>query len=417
MALPYKKGSSGPEIKAWQEWCYKNFSSYAELIGPKDSYYGLGEVAFTNEMQSRLKIAITGTFDQHTADLVGYKPGSVSAPVPTPNKRRKIWIYTAPGSGADWWLGPSFDLGNRCKDVLKINHQPLSFQKGGYLGFMGGDPSFSYNEVIYDQYKSLEYCLDHNPDINDPELEIWASGYSQSEDGMEDAFEILFGDGGFKIPATGEITGPGKYRHLRSRINGIVGFGNPSTKGTGIARKVRPSWLDDKIYNINYTNDFYAVAQDAIRPPMYAIIVQSEMELPFFIHVLRLAARIVPEWLSLGTGAGGGGALGGLLGGVLGGGNAAGGAFGQLGQLVIGGMTGLGGNPLFGQMLGMAGGPSDTKVDDDIYNLLKPTGVLRNIPGLVQLVAALPGLQAHGNYPFDPVMMDKAYDHIASFRR
>jgi hypothetical protein len=393
VSLPYKKGSSGPEIRAWQDWAYTHYKSYAGLIGAKDGYYGLGEVAFTTEMQRRLGLPQTGVFDLQTAQRVGFKG------VPPAPAYRKIWIYTAPGSGADWWLGPSFDLGNRCKDVLDLNHQPLSFAKGGYLGFLGGDPSFSYNEVTYDEYKSLEYNLDHNPDINDPAVELWFSGYSQSADGMEDALEILFGDGGFVHPGdpTRTPSAPGKYRHLRDRINGVVQFGNPSTKGTGIARKVRPAWLDAKVRNVNYDNDFYAVVpeSDKIRPPMYAIIVEAEMQLPFFVHVLRLAARIIPEWL-----------------GVLGG------AFGPFSQLIIAGMAGLNvGMPLLGSMFGMAGGTGDTKVDDDLYNLLKPTGVLSNIPGIIGLIAALPGLQAHGGYSFDPIMMDRAYEIVASFRR
>jgi hypothetical protein len=370
-----------------------------------------------NSRAKELSVVESGVYDQATADAVkNIQPffklpatgianaatqralGALASPAPAPTPTyRKIWIYTAPGSGADWWLGPSFDLGNRCKDVLHLNHQPLSFQKGGYLGFLGGDPTFSYVEVTYDEYKSLEYCLDHNPDINDPDVELWFSGYSQSADGMEDALEILFGDGGFIHPGdpTHTRAAPGKYRHLRDRINGVVQFGNPSTKGTGIARKVRPTWLDGKVRNVNYDNDFYAVAPDVIRPDMYAIIVESEMSLPFFVHVLRLAARIIPQWL-------------GVFGGM----------FGPLAQLIVAGMAGLdAGMPLLGSMFGMAGSKADQKVDDDLYNLLKPTGVLENIPGLIGLIAALPGLQAHGNYPFDPVMMDRAYDVIASFRR
>ena len=38
-------------------------------------------------------------------------------------------------------------------------------------------------------------------------------------------------------------------------------------------------------------------------------------------------------------------------------------------------------------------------------------------PGLIGLIAALPGLQAHGGYEFDGVMMQRAYDVMAGFRR
>lgn len=390
MNLPYQKGSNGPEILAWQEWAYRAYASYATLIGAKDSYYGNGEAAFTTEMQRRLGLPQTGVFDVQTAQRVNYKG------VPPAPAYRKIWIYTAPGSGADWWLGPSFDLGERCKNVLHINHQPLAFTKGGYLGLMGGDPGFSYNEVTYDQYKSLEYNLDHNPDINDPDVELWFSGYSQSADGMEDALEILFGDGGFVIPATGEVCGPGKYRHLRDRINGVVQFGNPSKKDTGIARKVRPAWLDALIRNVFYDNDFYAVVPqaDVIRPDFYAIIVESDISLPFFVHVLKIAVPVVLGYIP-------------LLG-----------VFGPLAQVAVAAMAGLSNLlPLFGGLMGQAGTSQDDAVDAKLEALLQPTGILENIPGLITLIAALPGLQAHGNYPFDPVMMDRSYDFIASFRR
>lgn len=392
MTLPYKKGSSGPEIKTWQDWAYKYAASYADLIGPKDSYYGLGEVAFTTELQRRLGLPQTGVFDLATAQRVKYKD---AGPAPA---YRPIWIYTAPGSGADWWLGPSFDLGERCKNVLHLNHQPLAFTKGGYLGFMGGDPTFSYNEVTYDQYKSLEYNLDHNPDLDNPNLELWFSGYSQSADGMEDALEVLFGDGGFVHPGdpTQTPSAPGKYKHLRDRINGVVQFGNPSKKDTGIARKVRPPWLDAKIRNVFYDNDFYAVVptSDVIRPDFYAIIVEADISLPFFVHVLKIAVPVILDYVP-------------FLG-----------PFGPLAQAAVGAMAGLTNlMPLFGSLMGQAGTGQDDAVDAKLEALLAPMGILENIPGLIGLIAALPGLQAHGNYPFDPVMMDRAYDFIASFRR
>lgn len=390
MSLPYKKGSNGPEIRAWQDWAYRYAASYAALIGPKDAYFGLGEEAFVKQLQFNLKVPITGVFGTLEAGLVNYKAGGITAP--TIPQRRKIWIYSNPGSGANEFVGPSFELGEMCKNILHINHQPVHSAIGGYLGFMGGDPTFSYNDVTYDQYKSLEWLLDNNPDINDPAVEFWFSGYSQKADGLEDALEILFGDGGFRIPKTGEVVGPGKYRHLRDRINGVVQFGNPSTKGTGIARKTRPSWLDAKIRNINKPNDFYAVATDNIRPAFYAIIIQAEMELPFFVHVLRIAVPIIMQYSP-----------------ILG-------MFGPLGQLAVAGMAGLNaGMPLLQGFFGQAGSSIDKKVDDDLTNLLSPTGVLQNIPGLIGLIAALPGLQAHGMYDGNDIQ--NAYNIIAGFRR
>lgn len=388
MSLPYKKGSSGPEIRAWQDWAYANYKSYADLIGAKDAYYGLGEQAFTREQQRRLGLPQTGVFDEFTAARVGFKGAK-------PIARRKIWIYTAPGSGADWWLGPSFDLGERCKNVLHLNHQPLSFQKGGYLGLMGGDPGFSYNEVTWDQCKSLEYNLRNNPDIADPALEIWGSGYSQSADGMEDAYEYLFGDPGFVHPGDHTRTpSTGEFAHLRSRLNGLVQFGNPSTKGTGIANKVRPPWLDKLIRNVNYDNDFYAVAPDAIRRNFYAIIVEADMSLPFFVHVLKVAGPVIMGFAPF---------------------------LGPFAPLALAAMTGLTMlTPLLSGLMGQAQGgalPGDVELDRKLTEMLSVTGLISNLPGLIGLIAALPGLQAHGGYPFDPVMMDRAYAFVASFRR
>lgn len=380
MSLPYKVGSSdqntGGEITPWGRWFASKYKSYA---APVDGYFGNQERDAVKELQRRLGLPITGIFDQLTAAKSGY--GGAKPPA----AHRPIWFYSAPGSGASWNVGPSFEVGQRCQDVLGINHQPVGFPMGGYLGLMGGDPSFSYNEVIAAEGIELERLIASCPDLNDPNVEFWFSGYSQSADGMEDALVRLFGDGG-------------RFAHLRPRINGVIQFGNPSKTGTGIARKLRPPWLLQKVHNLNHPNDFYAEAPDNIRPPMYRIICEAEMELPFFVHVLRLAARIIPDWLTFLP-----------IGSIFGGG-----AFGPLAQLAIGGMTGLAGNPLLGNMFGMAGRPGDTKVDDDLYNLLKPTGVLSNVTGLIGLVGALPGIQSHGDWgPF----VDPAFDVVARFRR
>lgn len=424
MALPYKKGSSGAEIKAWQQWAYKAFSGYASLIGPIDSYYGIGEENFVKEMQRRLGIPITGVFDSQTSLLVGYHAG-VDTPTPITVKRRKIWIYSSPGSGADWNVGPSFELGEMCKDILKLNHQPVGFQKGGYLGLLGGDAGYSYNEVIWDQCKSIEYLLDNNPDakeamdraldlpvmrgrdpqtVTDDELrqiapllefECHFSGYSQSADGTEEALEYLFGDAGRIHPGDKtETPSTGKYRILRHCVKLVVQFGNPSTKGTGIARKTRSDWLDKKIRNVNKTDDFYAVVpqSDKIRPAFYAVVVEAETELPFFAHVLRIAVPIIVQYAP-----------------VLG-------FFGPLGQIAVAALAGLqAGMPLLTAMMGYAGSDKDDKIDVDLVNILKPTGILTNIPGLIQLVGQLPGLQHHGEYFQDDIQT--AYNHIAAFRR
>lgn len=421
MTLPYRKGSHGPEILDWQNWAYRAYAAYAGLIGAKDSYYGNGEAAFTTEMQRHLGIPQTGVFDAQTASRVGYKTKQ--------QPRRKIWIYTSPGSGANFDQGPSFNLGNRCRDELNLNHQPVYFQKGGYLGLLGGAADFSYNEVIWDQYKSMEWLLDNNPDAQEAmrlayayiaskgwreadltdaqlvevaaqlEFEHHDSGYSQSAQGVEEACEMLYGDGGFVHPGDPDQTpsAPGKYRLIRHTLKLVVQFGNPSTKDTGIARKVRSPWLAAKIRNVNYDNDFYAVVplSDKIRPAMYAIIVEADMSLPFFVHVLKIAGPIILQTIPI---------FGGFL--------------GPLAPLALAGVTGLNAFlPLLTGLTGQAQTAGDEQVDRNLVEMLSVTGLIKNIPGLIGLVAALPGLQAHGGYEFDPAMMERAYQQIAGFRR
>ncbi|WP_419402617.1 hypothetical protein [Mycobacteroides abscessus] len=172
----------------------------------------------------------------------------------------------------------------------------------------------------------------------------------------------------------------------------------------------RPVWLAKLVRNVNVRNDFYAVAPDNIRPAFYAIIVQAELELPFFVHVLRIAVPIITDWATAALPI-----IGPLLGGF--------GPMAQMGLGMISGLQGIGQNPLFGNLMGQAGSSRDTKVDDDLRRLLSPTGVLQNIPGLIALIAALPGLQAHGEYHLPKTEFGGrdgiavAYDIIAGFRR
>lgn len=429
-----KKGYSGAEYYPWYDWAKKYASSYAFLLGNRDGYFGDGEDAFVREMQRRLgNVVIDGIFGQQMAVATGYKWSDGSIVIG--QKRRKIWIYTFPGSGADYWWGPSHELGVKCKDILNINHQPVSFQKGGYLGALGGDPKFSYVEVTWDQCKSLEWLLDNNADAQEAyfqaikymdskgwslsdltdsrlaeiastlEFEFHLSGYSQSADGGEDAAEWLFGDAGFVHPGDKNKTvSTGKYRILRHCLKRVVQFGNPSTKTTGIARKIRPQWLDNKIRNVNKKDDFYAVVpkSDTIRPAFYAIIIQSELELPFGVHVLRIALPIVMKWAST---------LLPFLAPLLGG-------FGPMVQMAIGaigGLQGLAASPVLGGLANQAGSDRDKAVDDEIIRILSPMGLLSSIPALTGLLGALPGLQSHGQY--GPVDVDHAFDHIAGFRR
>lgn len=325
-------------------------------------------------------------FDWTVQDQLGLSAQSSPPPLSPNPEFRNIWFFSAPGSGAAWWVGPSFEVGEWCKNVLGINHQPIGFPMGGYLGLMGGDPGLSYNEVIHEQYLSLKHLLDTNPHVQQAlrnvrdglptDIEFWFSGYSQSADGMEDALEKLFGDGG-------------PYAPLRDRINGVIQFGNPSKKGTGIARKVRPDWLYRLVRDITTKGDFYAEAPDKIRPIFYQEIVTAETSLSFFGHVIKIALPVLMN----------------LLGGLFG--------------ISVGGLlTGV-----------LSAGVKDAEareheaVDDAIIDLLSIKGLLTNIPGLIGLMAALPGIMTHGEYHLPKpefngrTGIDVGREIVAAFRR
>lgn len=362
--IGYGLGDTGAQVATIQHRLIRAYpkNSQAISLGVTESgVYDQATEAAVKNVQPFLKPAQPATGIANYATQVAL--GAAAPPGPPPPAHRPIWIYTAPGSGADWWDGPSFELGKWCQDVLHLNHQPVGFPKGGYMGMMGGDPTFSYNDVIGFEGAELERLIATCPDIDDPNVEFWFSGYSQSADGMEDALVRLFGDGG-------------RFAHLRSRINGVVQFGNPSKRTTGIARKIRPEWLYALVHNLNHPNDFYAEAPDNIRPPFYALIVEADTELPFFVHVMKVALPVIAELPLIGV----------ILGPVM---------------------------ALASPLMGLINGP-DEPVDKQLVALLSAQGVLTHIPDLLELVGALPGIAAHGDWG---PLLPAAIDTVASFRR
>ena len=379
MALPYKPGDHGPEITSWQQWFGRAFRSYAP---PADGYYGSDEVRAVIEMQRRLGLPQTGVFDEVTAGRAGYHAA------PPPPAYRPIWIYSAPGSGAPWSVGPPFDLGEWCKNVLHLNHQPIGYPIGGYMGLMGGDPGLSYIDVINAEGAELERLLDANPDVRRAmaarrqdlaatvDVELWFTGYSQSADGMKEAINRLFGEGG-------------KFALIRDRINGLVLFGDPTRRagrtkvgntppGHGIANKTFPDWLEELcwcITNESPTPDFYACVTDTIRPLFYEWFIRAETELPFVIYTGQI---IIPALLNLVAPFLGGG-LGGLMAGP-----------------VLAGATGVPMDvltPILGGVLN-----ARDKPNPELIKLLSVQGVLTNLPQLIGLLGAVPGVAVHGDY-------------------
>lgn len=69
MPLPYRIGSTGPEILKWQQWFRRAYRSYAPLA---DGIYDDDDVAATRELQRRLGLVQTGIFDVATARKAGF---------------------------------------------------------------------------------------------------------------------------------------------------------------------------------------------------------------------------------------------------------------------------------------------------------------------------------------------------------
>ncbi|AGU92061.1 lysin B [Mycobacterium phage Bane1] len=311
-------------------------------------------------------------------------------------------FLSSPGSGADWWIGPSFEVGEWLKTNAGVRHWPLGYPKGGYLGLMGGDSAQSYLDTIALEGAELErriredilplYGIKLAPgeviSMEDVDqlpagFKLILSGYSQSADGIIRAAARLFGDGGI-------------FAALRSFVKGILVFGNParqggatrygrSPRGKGISGYVAPSWLAaliiDVVTETPTAPDFYACNVSPIATAVYEVVIHAETELPF---VLYLAKLVIPAILNL------------VSGGIFG----AGGVGGQLGSAatvpILAGLTGMSGGQLL-PFVNMAQ-QGDDELLAPLIAALSPTGLLMSLPQLIGLLLALPGIQTHGEY-------------------
>lgn len=410
--MPLQLGDRGPLVAQWRVVMNVHFGGttglYARINGPLPTdtdLFGERAVAWQKEYQFRTGQAAT------KADATGIVSDKDLADLKLVLPHRPIWIYSAPGSGVPCNVGPPFDLGEWCRAILNLNHVPLDYPIGGYLGLMGGDPKYSYDDIIGFEDAALERALDANPDVQeamrlrraDPKAvvvaEIWGFAYSQSADGIKRAFARLFGPGG-------------KYALIRDRINGLILFGDPTLPGTGIARLVwtAPDWLQALCTEITNPGDFYAQAGDRIRPLFYQWFVRAEAELPFVIYSAQivlpaLLGLVAPFLAPLG--------LGGLA--------------SPLAIPLLGSATGLGVDtlaPLIGGSL------KADQPNPDLIKLLSAQGLLTSLPDLLTLVQALPGIGIHGNYyqPYDQWAVPEkgwgprsgiqvGFDTVAAFRR
>jgi peptidoglycan hydrolase-like protein with peptidoglycan-binding domain len=412
--IGYGLSDTGPQVTEIQHRLLKAYpkNSQAVTLGVTESgtYDAATEQAVAN-IQPFFNLPATGIANYATEVALG----AASPPPPPPPVYRPIWCYSAPGSGAPWWVGPPFEVGLWAKQVLNINHQPIGYPIGGYMGLLGGNPGLSYNDVIAAEGTELGRLLGINPDVeaamaaraNDPtaavDVELWFTAYSQSADGMMVAVASLFGDGR-------------PYELIRDRINGLELFGNPDrppgdgpAPGSGISRKTFPAWLVALTHSITATSpgapDFYAACDDEIRPLFYEVIVEANTSLSFFEHIVMIIIPVLLNFFAP--------FLGGLAGGAI--------------APVLALLTGLPAG-LMGQAVTAANpdgeiDPTDAQVQAKLMALFTVQGIITNIPALIKLLGSLSGIQTHGSYD-DPhpefgglTGVQVAQNAMASFRR
>lgn len=389
-----QRGSTGPAVGELQAGINKVFDNLRGGLWTKPTFaklqvdgdFGPATEAVVKEFQRRSKLdqdGVVGPLTRKELNRYGIlgkvpasamKPAQPPAPTPPPaqDEHRPIWIYSAAGTGGRYWQGPQHDSAEWCKATFNLNHQPLDYPAGGFLGLAGGgDPKVSYNDSILALDKELERVILLNPDLHDPDVEFWFFGYSQSADGLKRAVNRLFGDGG-------------RFSHLRSRINGLVLFGDPTkapgpTKvgnnppGWGISRWDAPKWVDDLTWSITNDGDLYACAtDDTLVDLFYPLFIRAETELPFLIYVAKI---ILPAIMSLLP-------IGGLL------------VPAAVPMLSL--FTGVAA-PLIGQLVSGIG-KSDEEPDPELIKLLTLQGIIDNLPKLIRTLFALQGIATHGDY-------------------
>jgi hypothetical protein len=439
-APPSKVGDADASIAAAKAILEHVASSYASGVNDGTPFYTAKFGTVLTEFGTRVNTSVAkgtragpvipkpGTLDWATKVQLGILP-RVSSPAPPPSvKVTDTHFLSSPGSGADWWVGPSFEVG-KFLEGRGVQHWPLGYPKGGYLGLMGGDSAQSYVDTIALEDREHErriredvlprYGIRLAPGeaVTDEHVarlpaafKLIASGYSQSADGIIKSVARLFGDGGI-------------FAKLRRYLKAILVFGNPARqggttrygrtpKGSGISGYVAPAWLAALIVDVVTESpmapDFYACCTSKIARMAYEVIIHAETDVPFVVYLAKIAIPAILKLLSggllggssggllggLGGGLGGllGGSSGGLLGGLLGGGGVSSAAAIPVLSMASG-MSGSALTPLVGMALGGGDEPPQ-----ELLDMLSIQGLLTNLPELIALLLALPGIQTHGEY-------------------
>ena len=419
-AAASKPGDSAPEIPAAKKILEHVASTYAKGVDDGTPFYTerFGQVlreygtrvnaSIAKGTRATPKIPTPGVFDWATKVQLGIIPRAAS-PAPAPVKLGHRHFLSSPGSGADWWIGPSFEVGERLKKEAGVQHWPLGYPKGGYAGLMGGDPGQSYIETIQLEDAELErrievdvltqygiFCAGRAVTVEDVKklpssFGIIPSGYSQSADGIIRACARLFGAGG-------------RFELLRPFLRAILCFGNPARQGgptrygrnpvgKGISGFVAEPWLAALIVDIITESpmapDFYACCTSKIARSAYTVVVHAEIGIDFVVYLSKI---IIPAMLRILTGglAGGGAAGGGILGGILGG------VVGNAAVPLIASVSGMAPSLLTPIVAGSMGAGDEPP--QELLDMLSVQGLLTSMPELLGLLLALPGIQTHGEY-------------------
>lgn len=374
--MTIRVGDKGELVRKWREVMAAEYAGYERTQGklPTDTdVFGSRAEAWQKEFERRTKQKVDGEVSDADLAKLGIANGA-----PSPDST--LVIFTSPGSGAEWWIGPSFEVGEWAKRELGAEHWPLGYPKGGYLGLMGGDPRHSYLDVIgFCRDELARRIREDVPSLKSPKpgTKIVLSGYSQSAEGIAVAAAELFGDGG-------------EFEHLRPYLVAVILFGSPirqegPTKvgnnpvGSGISRKDLPAWLQAVIWDVVTETpnapDFYAACDDDIRPLFYEWFVEAETELPFVIYTAQV---IIPAILNFVA----------PFAGVIAPNN-------PLVTIPLR-MLGLTDDLIIPLLRGIA--KSKEEPNPELVKLLSVEGVLKNLPNLLTLLKALPGIQTHGEY-------------------
>lgn len=176
MSLPYRVGDSGPEIVAWQNWFGLMYASYAP---PVDGYYGSDEVAAVKEMQRRLGLPQSGSFDETTAAKAGYRADGNYGPrpvKPSPRKPALAIVYRGTGGviGEDYVSRVCQGVG----DLVEERNPDWDATMGGLpVGTAGFGAGLSMNRAVDKAFEAGKREVIDRHGV-DPNVRVVVGGYS-----------------------------------------------------------------------------------------------------------------------------------------------------------------------------------------------------------------------------------------------